>query len=40
MRDDEQWWEAFVLDEDTAEPEPEYGDFWNDEGEDENQADA
>jgi hypothetical protein len=21
-------WEAFVLNEETAEPEPEYGDFW------------
>ncbi len=25
-RDD--WWDVFLLDEETAEPEPEHGDFW------------
>lgn len=33
MRDDV--WEAFELDEETAEPEPEFGDFWGELDEDE-----
>jgi hypothetical protein len=29
MLNDDQLWEAFALDEETEEPQPEYGDFWD-----------
>ena len=33
MFDDDELWEVFLLDEDTQEPDPEYGDFWDEEPE-------
>jgi hypothetical protein len=35
MFDDDEMWEVFLLDEDTQEPDPEYGDFWDEETEEE-----
>jgi hypothetical protein len=33
MLNDEELWEAFALDDEMEEPQPEYGDFWDEEPE-------
>ena len=35
MLEDQELWEVFAVDEEAEEPEPEYGDFWEAEEEEE-----